>query len=149
VKNSDSIEMFIRQMLDAESSVELKRNELASYFNCVPSQINYVISTRFTTERGYTVESRRGGGGYIKISRVPSGGNVALMHIVNAIGDNLDSLTAEAIVRNLYHNGDLSAREVKIILAACSDNTLGRVADGVARNRLRADMFKTILVNLV
>ena len=70
MKISDNIENFIRELFGAENSIELRRNELASYFNCVPSQINYVIQTRFTTERGYIVESRRGGGGHIRITRV-------------------------------------------------------------------------------
>ena len=89
MKISDSIETFIRELLEAQSSVELKRNELASYFNCVPSQINYVIQTRFTTERGYLVESRRGGGGYVKITRVQLENNNLIEHILNNIERDL------------------------------------------------------------
>ena len=99
MKISDTIERFIREMLGEDESIELKRNELANHFNCVPSQINYVISTRFTTERGYSVESRRGGGGYIKITRVGRNSNNAIiMHILNSIGDSLDILTMEAML---------------------------------------------------
>ena len=80
MKISDNIENFICELFDAKNSIELRRNELASYFNCVPSQINYVISTRFTTERGYVVESRRGGGGHIRITRMNLGRNEQIMH---------------------------------------------------------------------
>ena len=90
MKMSDVIENFIRELFENESSIELKRNELAGYFNCVPSQINYVISSRFTPEHGYIVESRRGGGGYIKITRVSFDKPSAIMHTVNHVGDDID-----------------------------------------------------------
>ena len=103
MKLSNLIEEFIKEMMSEENgAIELKRNELASRFGCVPSQINYVISTRFSPERGYIVESRRGGGGYIKITRVaPKAGNM-MMHIVNAVGDYLPYRDAVAIIRNCY-----------------------------------------------
>ncbi len=149
MKLSDSIEDFIRDLLNAEDSVELKRNELASTFHCVPSQINYVIATRFTTERGYMVESRRGGGGYIRITRVPVGNPNRVMHIVNSIGDHLDVMTMEALVKNMFDNEWISQREAKLIMAACSDSSLSVIRDGSARNMIRARLFKNILVNLV
>ena len=84
MKLSNIIEEFIKEMLEESREIELQRNELANRFNCVPSQITYVISTRFSPERGYSVESRRGGGGYIRISRVRSGPRELIMHTVNA-----------------------------------------------------------------
>ena len=150
MKISDTIELFIREMLAEDESIELKRNELANHFKCVPSQINYVISTRFTTERGYMVESRRGGGGYIKISRIgkDSASNI-IMHILNSVGDNLDVMTMEAIVKNLYGGELISAREAKIILASCGSSALREINDGEFKNRIRSTIFKNILINLI
>ncbi|MDO5311272.1 MAG: CtsR family transcriptional regulator [Clostridia bacterium] len=105
MKLSNLIEDFIKEMISEDKSgeVELKRNELADRFGCVPSQINYVISTRFSPERGYIVESRRGGGGYIRITRVvPKGGNM-MMHAVNSIGKYLSYTDSLAIIRNFFY----------------------------------------------
>ena len=146
MKISDSIESFIMELLTAKGSVELRRNELAQYFNCVPSQINYVISTRFTTERGYTVESRRGGGGYVKISRVDLSGRNIIEHTLNTIGQSVDIMTVEAIVNTLYINEIISKPEAKIILTACSGSALSAINDGILRNRVRADIFKNLLL---
>ncbi len=149
MKISDTIENFIREMFEDGSSVELKRNELAQYFNCVPSQINYVISTRFTTERGYIVESRRGGGGHIKITRLNLGRNEQIMHIIKNIGDSVDVMTVEGIVNTLYINDIMSADEAKLILTACSNNALSVVVDGQDKNRIRANIFKNLLLLFV
>ncbi len=149
MKISDTIENFIREMFEEGSSVELKRNELAQYFNCVPSQINYVISTRFTTERGYIVESRRGGGGHIKITRLNLGRNEQIMHIIKNIGDSVDVMTVEGVVNTLYINDIMSADEAKLILTACSNNALSVVADGQDKNKIRANIFKNLLLLFV
>jgi len=149
LKISDSIENFIRELLEAQSSVELKRNELASYFNCVPSQINYVIQTRFTTERGYMVESRRGGGGYVKITRVELPGNRMIEHVLGTIGHSVDIMTVEAILNTLYVNNIIGSAEAKIIMTACSNNALSAIADGPLKNRVRADIFKNLLLLFV
>jgi len=149
VKISDTIENFIRELFDDDNSIELKRNELAGYFNCVPSQINYVIQTRFTTERGYIVESRRGGGGHIKITRIAMSRNDALRHIISNVGDSLDVLTAEAIVDSLYSNETLNREQAKLILTACSNNALSPVSDGILKNRIRASIFKNLLLMFI
>ena len=149
MKISDSIESFIRDLLEAQTSVELKRNELASYFNCVPSQINYVIQTRFTTERGYLVESRRGGGGYVKITRVELGGNHMIEHILGNLGHSVDIMTVEAILNSLYVNNIIGSSEAKIIMTACSNNSLSAIPDGPVKNRVRADIFKNLLLLFV
>ncbi len=146
MKISDSIESFIMELLTAKGTVELKRNELAQYFNCVPSQINYVIQTRFTTERGYTVESRRGGGGYVKISRVDLSGGNMIEHILNTIGHSVDIMTVEAILNTLYINEIIGSAEVKIIMTACSGSALSAISDGNLRNRVRSDIFKNLLL---
>lgn len=149
MKMSDTIENFIRELFEDENSIELKRNELAGYFNCVPSQINYVISTRFTTERGYIVESRRGGGGHIKITRVAVSRNDALRNVLTGIGDSLDVMTAEAIIDNLYNGEIINAEQAKLILSACSNNALSPISDGVLKNRVRASIFKNLLLMFI
>ena len=148
---SDIIEDFIKKVIsDAEGVAEIQRNELASYFNCVPSQINYVISTRFTNDRGYFVESRRGGGGYIRISRVNfthgSSGSY-LMHIVSAIGDRIGQLDAEAFIKNFVDYEIVTPREAGIMHAAVSDKILMAVAQP-GRDALRADILKNMLTGL-
>lgn len=150
MKISDTIENFICEMLGAQNSVELKRNELASYFNCVPSQINYVIQTRFTTERGYIVESRRGGGGHIRITKIsfPSG-NSMLEHVINSIGTSVDVMTVESILNSLYVADVITPHEAKLIMTACSNNALSSVSDGALKNKVRADIFKNLLLLFV
>ncbi|MDD4688290.1 MAG: CtsR family transcriptional regulator [Eubacteriales bacterium] len=143
------IEEFIKNMLvQGDGELEIKRNELASQFNCVPSQINYVISTRFTNECGYLVESRRGGGGYIKITKVNVGKGNYLMHTINSIGDMISWQTTVAIVGNCVDYGAITHREAKIILAVLSDNSLG-VIERPHRDILRAKLLKNMLVNSV
>lgn len=149
MKMSDVIENFIRELFENETSIELKRNELAGYFNCVPSQINYVISTRFTTERGYIVESRRGGGGHIKITRVAMNRNDGIRHILSSIGDSLDIMTAEALVNTLYINKTINENQAKLIIGACSNNSLSPIADGMLKNRVRASIFKNLLLMFI
>ena len=94
---SDIIEDFIKEMLEDDDSAIIQRNDLAEHFNCVPSQINYVISTRFTPIQGYYVESQRGGGGYIKIHRVNVTHSDYLMHIINNVGNSITSREIELI----------------------------------------------------
>lgn len=149
MKISDAIENFIRELFEDEQSIELKRNELALYFNCVPSQINYVISTRFTTERGYIVESRRGGGGHIKITRIAMERNDGLRHVINNIGSSIDVMTVEAIIDTLFMNEAINADQAKLILAACSNNALSPIADGILKNQVRASIFKNLLLMFI
>ena len=146
---SDLIESFIVDKLNEQRNIELKRNELANTLGCVPSQINYVISTRFTTERGYIVESRRGGGGYIKISRVVVPEGDMLMHIINSIGASIDQRSVAAILSNLVSDGFISEKVAKIIMSACSDKALMIIGTSSDRNRVRAGIFKNILIGLV
>lgn len=147
MKLSNLIEEFIKEMISEENgAIELKRNELASHFGCVPSQINYVISTRFSPERGYIVESRRGGGGYIKITRVmPKSGN-HMMHIVNAIGNYLSFADASAIIRNCYDYDLITENEAKLIIAAISEKTIPLKQP--EQDYLRAGLVKNMLITL-
>lgn len=143
---SDLIARFITEMLeDSDGTAELQRSILADRFGCVPSQINYVISTRFSPERGFIVESRRGGGGYIRISRVRTTPNQILMHTVNAVGEILDRATAEALLANAAETGAISEKEAALVRAAVSDQAL-RPVPPVYRDGVRASIFKYVLV---
>ena len=145
---SDIIAAFIDEVIrDTGGTAELQRAELANRFNCVPSQINYVISTRFSPEHGYIVESRRGGGGYIRIKRVAMDAELLLMHTVNSIGDRVDANTAAALVKNLRHNNVISDKEAKLIISATGNNAL-RPANPLERDFLRANILKQILINI-
>ena len=145
---SDIIAGFIDEMLsEMGGTAELQRAELANKFNCVPSQINYVISTRFSPEHGYIVESRRGGGGFIRITRVMMEQEMLIMHTVNAVGDRIDINTAAALVTNLRQGGAISDLEGRLLLSAIGNNAL-RPAPPGERDRLRASIFKQMLVSL-
>ena len=147
---SDIIEAFLKQMInDTNGAIEFQRNELANQFNCVPSQINYVIDTRFTTERGYYVESRRGGGGNISIKRVNISrpGNY-LMHIVSSMGESISQHSAEVFINNFVDYEVVSKREGLILRAATSDKMIGRIPMP-NRDILRADMLKNMLTSLM
>lgn len=149
MKLSNIIEDFINDMLrEAEAGeIELRRKELADRFSCVPSQINYVISTRFSPEKGYLVESRRGGGGYIRISRVSYDSRGAkLMHVINSVGDAIGAGSAEAIVKNCFDYDLITEREAKIITSALSEKSLSLKQP--EQDRIRARLLKNMLVCL-
>jgi len=147
---SDIIEEFIKKMIEEmDGVIEIQRNELADYFKCVPSQINYVIDTRFTSERGYYVESRRGGGGHIKIKRInfkePSS---YLMHIINSLGDSITQQLAEIFIVNLTENNVISQREALIMKAATNDKVLGSLTKA-NKDKVRATILKNMLISLI
>jgi len=114
----------------------------------VPSQINYVISTRFSPEHGYVVESRRGGGGYIRITRVRTTPNQLIMHTVNAVGEELDLQTATAFLTNAVDAGALDRRTAGLILAAVGNNAL-RPVEAEKRDAVRASIFKQLLIHTI
>ena len=147
---SEQIARIIEQMLEENGGeLELQRNKLAGSVGCVPSQINYVISSRFNSDRGYIVESRRGGGGYIKISKISFDGKTAvLMHALNAIGNHIDAQSARAILLALYDNGLMNDREFKIMLNAVSDSSLAKIVAGSGRDTVRADIMKNLVLTL-
>lgn len=142
---SNQIARMILDMLNDEGTTEIQRNELAQSIGCVPSQINYVIASRFTPEQGYIVESRRGGGGYIRIRRVTMDPQRMLMHVVNSIGDRLDENTARAHIMNLNNSGALDAKTAKLMLCTISDTAL-RPVPVEHREAARASIFKQLLL---
>ncbi len=144
---SDMIAGFIDDMLNREDgTAELKRAELANRFGCVPSQINYVISTRFSPERGYIVESRRGGGGYIRIRKVHVDPERLIMHTVNAIGNSIELRSAAALISNIVSVGVLSASDANVMLAGISDAAL-RPVTPEGRDTVRASILKQMLIS--
>lgn len=146
---SDLIASFIRDSLeDADGVLELQRNDLAERFHCVPSQINYVMSTRFSPEHGYIVESRRGGGGYIRITRVRVDRPTLLMSVINSIGESIDLASTAAITRNLADAEAISAESAALLLAAVSDKAL-RSVPITERGALRADLMRQMLIHSV
>ena len=144
---SDLIAGFLQDCLDetGDGVLEVQRGELAQRFNCVPSQINYVMSTRFSPERGYIVESRRGGNGYIRITRVKVDRETLLMHVINSLGDQVDLPSARAILGNLAEAGALAEDLARTLLAAVGDKALGAVPRDL-RDRVRADVLKNVLI---
>ena len=144
---SDLIAGFLQECLDetGDGVLEVQRGELAQRFNCVPSQINYVMSTRFSPERGYIVESRRGGNGYIRITRVQVDRETLLMHVINSLGDQVDLPSARAILSNLTEAGALEESLARTLLAAVGDKALGAVPRDL-RDQVRADVLKNVLI---
>ncbi|MBQ7036996.1 MAG: CtsR family transcriptional regulator [Clostridia bacterium] len=144
---SDVIEQFLHKMMqESDGTLEIQRKTIADQFGCVPSQINYVIRTRFTCERGYVVESKRGGGGYLRISRVaPQKQNNYFMHVVNAIGSSISFQTATVFVKNMVDNEYLTPREGKIILSGLGDNKLPLPLP--MRDTVRATLLKNMLIS--
>ena len=146
------IEEFRKAMLDEDemSSIEIQRNELAGHFKCVPSQINYVISTRFSPEKGYIVESRRGGGGCIRICRVrvENSAEAYLMHVASSIGDEITQHHAGIFINNFVGNGVLTKREGLMAESVTSDKALAIVPPG-ERDLLRAEILKRMILSLL
>ena len=143
---SDSIEKFIKDLMEEGSQVELKRNELAEYFNCAPSQINYVLATRFTQDDGYVIESRRGGGGYIRIVRVCHSGGQKLLYLVQErIGNAIGEPEAARLIGQLAHERILSPSEANIMRAAVSDAALAVPMPEPIKNAVRARTLKAML----
>lgn len=147
---SDKIEAFIMELLKDEAPdqwLELKRNELASVFNCVPSQINYVISTRFNTEHGYIVESRRGGGGYLRIKRIDSDLENPVFKTLQSIGESIDYPAAKAHVTYLTQTKSIKENIAGLILSAVSDNSL--TINQPEKDKVRANILKNMLAAII
>ena len=143
---SDIIEEFIKELFEEENSIEIQRNELAEQFNCVPSQINYVIATRFKPSQGYYVESRRGGGGHITIKKVNNTKSDYIMHIINNIGSEITANEVDILISDFLTYSIIEAKEAKLIKVATSDNVLQ--LDKTEKDQVRARILKNMLLNL-
>lgn len=145
---SNIIAQMIQEMLEDEGHTEIQRNELAQRIGCVPSQINYVIASRFTPEHGYIVESRRGGGGYIKITRATYDRQGIKMHLLNSIGDSIGENTCRAHLKNLYESDFIDENMTKIFLSALTGNGYLAVPREYG-DVLRASIFKQMILNIL
>ena len=148
MKLSDAIaDMILNMFDDNTSTIQIQRNDLAQQLGCVPSQINYVITSRFTPEQGYRIESRRGGGGYIMITRAATKEN-ALMSLVNSIGNSIDEKSAKANIYNLHYQGLLSDKAGRVMMSVVSDNNFKGVETEI-KNQIRASLLKQMLLAYV
>ena len=147
MRMTDAIAAYILHMMESQSNdtIEISRNELAGEIGCVPSQINYVLSSRFTPENGFVVESRRGGGGYIRVRRIAFRSEISMLtHVVNSIGDSLVESAALAIVQNLADRELLQPQSARAMCMAVSDRAY-RSVPVERRDHLRADVMKHML----
>jgi len=148
-KLSDIIEEFIKEMFEDNMSKELQiqRNELAIYFCCAPSQINYVLTTRFTTDKGYYIESKRGGGGFILIRRLEHDVHNTLAEIINErIGHSITYEGGNQIISGLTESNIITEREAMLMKISINDRTL---IQAINRNKLRADILKAMIMVMI
>ncbi|KPN82372.1 Transcriptional regulator CtsR [Apilactobacillus kunkeei] len=145
---SDIIEKYLKEMIAEDERVEISRSDIASHFDVVPSQINYVIKTRFTIQNGYVVESKRGGGGYIRIEKVKLLDNIDILDtLINAIGDGLTQREGKAIINTLVLNDLITDNEADLVLASINKQTLS-IGNKILENEIRANIMVAILDHL-
>ncbi len=146
---SNVIAEFLQEMMEEtqDGMIEIQRNVLAQHFDCSPSQINYVLQTRFTPYRGYYIESRRGGGGFIRIVKVAMDQNDAdyAKLLMDTIGDSITKDKARHIIDGLREEGLITDREARIMLAAVSDRAINCVGE-LQKNNLRARILQNVLI---
>ncbi|MEG6523933.1 CtsR family transcriptional regulator [Desulfotomaculum sp. 1211_IL3151] len=143
---SELIEKYIKKLIQDSSYdyIELQRNELAAQFKCVPSQINYVLSTRFTSENGYIVESRRGGGGFIRIIKIPlDRHDDPIAQIYRLVGDNINQSQAEKIIKRLSEEKIITHREARVFRSVMDRNIFPMELPW--RQHLRAQLLRAML----
>ncbi len=147
---SDIIEILIKEMIDANNGAAvISRSELAEQVNCVPSQITYVLSTRFTNGQGYVVESRRGGGGQIRIARIKQASEAEyLMHTINSLSEDLSNHQAEVYLQNFVDYKIIDYKIARLIKSAISEKALARIEPD-KKPLVRMDIFKNLLINLL
>ena len=144
---SDNIEQFIKELMREDAHIELRRNELAHHFGCAPSQINYVLATRFSVDHGYLIESRRGGGGYVRIVRMhPREEGNLLDALLKRVGNSVDEETAAAIIQHLLDCKLINTNEAALMRAATARNALSLPVS--AKDVLRAAVFKNMLIQV-
>ncbi|TPV38022.1 transcriptional regulator CtsR [Bacillus dicomae] len=146
---SDIIEQYLKQVIDLSNNnvIEIKRNEIADRFECVPSQINYVINTRFTLERGFVVESKRGGGGYIRIIKVKLHDDIDIIdQMLHMIDHSVPQGNAESMIIRLIEEGIITNREAKLMLSVLDRSVLSM--DVPSRDELRARILCAMLRTL-
>ena len=146
---SDMIEDFIKDLFDDEDSIEIQRNDLAEKFNCVPSQINYVLMTRFTIDRGYYIDSKKGGGGYVQITKISSDKKKYIKSLIyERIGEEISYNAAKEVIKSLEKINILTERESKIILSSIEDKVLC-IPISELKDKLRANILQNIVIGLL
>ena len=146
---SQRIAALLEEMLEAQGGeMTIVRNELAERMGCVPSQINYVITSRFTPQRGYLVESRRGGGGYIRIRKVTMYPKEELLRFYHAASAGMDPREARFFLGDLVAKKALTPREGRLLSAALSDTALAPL-DRASRDLLRGEIFRTVILQML
>lgn len=144
---SDSIEHFIKELMEGDAQIDLRRNELAQHFGCAPSQINYVLATRFSVDHGYIIESRRGGGGYVRIVRMKTRNDQSLLNLLlERVGNSISEEAAFAIIGQLLERGLVTRSEALLMRAAVERNAL--VLPISAKDVLRAAVLRNMLVRV-
>lgn len=146
---TDIIEKYLKEILhsNGKNMIEIKRNEIADQFQCVPSQINYVINTRFTVEKGYIIESKRGGGGYIRIIRIEHQDQSELIEeIINLINTKVTQQAAVNVLNRLLEKEIITEREKEIMLSAIDRETLAFKLP--LRDEIRARILTAMLTRL-
>lgn len=144
---SDSIERFIKDLMEQDAQIDLRRNELAQHFGCAPSQINYVLATRFSVDHGYIIESRRGGGGYVRILRMQARSEKSLLNLLlERVGNSISEEAAFAIIEQLYERELVTSNEAMLMRSAVERNAL--VLPISAKDVLRAAVLRNMLVRV-
>lgn len=145
---SDIIEKFLLDALSHDDSMDISRNELANYFNVAPSQINYVLSTRFTTDRGFEVVSQRGGSGYIRLIKLDFSNDDYIKDLIsNRLKNPIDYNSAKQVLLNLQDNNIISESEYDIILTMISQKALSNPFN--IEDKLRSQIMKTLMISLL
>lgn len=144
---SDIIEEFIISSLDEDDFIELSRNDMAKFFSCVPSQINYVLNTRFTLNRGFVIESQRGGGGYIKVVRVQDNDNNFLKNALDLCRMPINVVQANQLIKNMQERKILSTREAELIKSTISAKALNNPIN--IDNIMRANILSQVIIELM
>lgn len=146
---TDRIEDFIKELIDNDDSIQIKRNELANLFNCAPSQINYVLMTRFTLDRGYYIESKKGGGGYVQINKISSDKYNNIKSLISEkIGESINYTNAKEVVNILKKLNMITDREYKIILYSIDDRVLF-IPIPELKDKVRANILQNIVLGLL
>lgn len=144
---SDIIEEFIMSSLDADDFIELSRNDLAKFFSCVPSQINYVLNTRFTINRGFVVESRRGGSGYIKVTRVQDNNDNFLHNALMRVEEPMTVMESNQLLTQMFDRGIIDERELRLLKATISSKALNNPIN--IDNKLRSNILNKVIIELI
>ncbi len=147
---ADEIEQYIKKLIEQsrQRAIRLNRSQLAEMFDCVPSQINYVLSTRFNMEKGYLVESRRGGGGYLRIIRLSISDYQDMMELINSTPERVSQRMGDDLIQRLYEEGILTKKEAMLMSAVIRDETLAALA-GNDRDIIRGYLIRSMLATIL